>query len=360
MNQKYEEIALEDLHLDLNNPRLPRSLQHSDTREIINWMLEDASLIELMLAIGTNGFFPGEPLLIVEEDGKNIVVEGNRRLSSLKLLKDPNIATKMKKSISRVMELTDKRPSSIPCIKFPSRNEVNKYLGFRHITGIKEWSLLAKARYLRGLIPGLGDITIENTYRELAKMIGSKADYIRRVLVALNLFDKIEEDNYYNISGLNENTLYFNYLMDSLNREHICSYIGVSPKIEDPLGLLNSESEYQENFKLLIHWFFEKNSKNKTVLLGDSRHLTMLNNVLANEKTKNYFIETNDINAAEALLFTDAISFHHKIKTAHEYLENALSESYKVDEFGETDLELLKQIKNIVTTLSSAINERKA
>jgi hypothetical protein len=46
-------------------------------------MLLDASLIELMLAIGENGYFPGEQLLVVFDpsDSKYRVVEGNRRLS---------------------------------------------------------------------------------------------------------------------------------------------------------------------------------------------------------------------------------------------------------------------------------------
>ena len=97
MNQTYIEIKLEDLHLDHINPRLPRNLQNKSDDDVINWMLSVDNLIELMLAIGNNGFFPGEPLLVVNENGKNIVVEGNRRLASLKLLENPVIAKQRKK-----------------------------------------------------------------------------------------------------------------------------------------------------------------------------------------------------------------------------------------------------------------------
>lgn len=358
MNQSYVEIALADLNLDFENPRLPRSLHNSSKAEIVNWMLDDASLIELMLAIATNGFFAGEPLLVVEVDGVNIVVEGNRRLSSLILLDTPEIALTKNKSISKVLELGDERPQNIPCIKFDSREEVNKYLGFRHITGIKEWSLLAKARYLITLTPQLDHLTPTEKYRELAKMIGSKSDYIRRLIVALKLFDKIEDSGFFGIPGLNESTLYFNYLMDSLTREHICQFIGVAPKDEDPLLTLNDDVEKSDNFELLIGWFFRKNEHQKTVLLGDSRHLTMLNNVLADVKSKSYFLQSNDINSSNDLLYSDSMSFHHKVMAAHEYLEQAVSESHKVNAFEVADVEVLKQIKNMASMLSQAVEDR--
>lgn len=358
MTQTYVEIDLADLNLDFENPRLPRSLHHSSKAEIVNWMLDDASLIELMLAIATNGFFAGEPLLVVEENGSNIVVEGNRRLSSLILLDTPEVALKKRKSIARVMELAEKRPNKIPCIKFDNRDEINKYLGFRHITGIKEWSLLAKARYLINLTPQLNHLTTTEKYRELAKMIGSKSDYIRRLMVALQLFEKIEDSGFFGIPGLNESTLYFNYLMDSLSREHICQFIGVVPKDDEPLLTLNDEAKQSENFELLIGWFFRKNEHQKTVLLGDSSHLTMLNNVLADAKASSYFFKTNDINSSNDLLYSDSMSFHHKVMAAHEYLEQALSESHKVDAFVEADVETLKQIKNMASMLSQAVEDR--
>lgn len=58
-NQRIEFIALEKLQLDNNNPRLPSLYQDATEDKIIQWMLSDASIIELMLAIGQNGFFIG-------------------------------------------------------------------------------------------------------------------------------------------------------------------------------------------------------------------------------------------------------------------------------------------------------------
>jgi hypothetical protein len=56
-------------------------------------LLEDESIIELMLAIGQHDFFVGEALLVVKNGDGFTVVEGNRRLTSLKLLSNPSLAT---------------------------------------------------------------------------------------------------------------------------------------------------------------------------------------------------------------------------------------------------------------------------
>ena len=56
----FELIQLDNLYLDEHNPRLPKSLQSATEVEILEYMLLDASLIELMLAIGKNDFFTPE------------------------------------------------------------------------------------------------------------------------------------------------------------------------------------------------------------------------------------------------------------------------------------------------------------
>ena len=171
----YKEIDLSDLKLDTQNPRLPKSIRDSQPTEekLIEYMLLDASLIELVIAIGMNGYFPGEQMLVVEDsDGKYRVIEGNRRLSAVKLLNNPDLAKVQKSKIQKVLRETTQRPTKIPCLVFDSEEEINKYLGYRHITGIKEWKLLEKARYLYSLWESLyADCSIDEAAREIAKMM---------------------------------------------------------------------------------------------------------------------------------------------------------------------------------------------
>ena len=108
-------IPLSDLKLDLNNPRLPKSKQGKDEKTVIEWMLLEAATLELMLAIAENDFFAGEPLLVVEDENnkeKYIVIEGNRRLTSAKLLNNPTLAS-VKKIAIKENVLTKRIPKNM-------------------------------------------------------------------------------------------------------------------------------------------------------------------------------------------------------------------------------------------------------
>ncbi len=89
-----EYFPYEQLEFDKDNPRLPHSVVNSNNEgDVIDWMLKDASIIELMGSIGEKGFFAGEPLLGIQHPEipeKYIIVEGNRRLTAVKLLHHPS------------------------------------------------------------------------------------------------------------------------------------------------------------------------------------------------------------------------------------------------------------------------------
>ena len=184
---EYQSIHYLELKLDSDNPRLPKSMHGKTEEEILSYMLLDASLIELMLAIGENDFFEGEQLFVVKDsDEKYKVIEGNRRLSAVMLLNNPQLAKVQKTKIEKVIAEKKHKPAEIPCLIFSDEKEIHNYLGYRHITGIKEWKLLGKARYLSGLYEdnfstkGIGPAS-----REIAKMIGSSAAYVKRIIVGV-------------------------------------------------------------------------------------------------------------------------------------------------------------------------------
>ena len=165
---------VKQLVFDPKNPRLPKTLDKSDEQAIIGEMLRDALLIELMASIGVNGYFSGEPLLVLRrDDGRFDVVEGNRRLAAVKLLNDPASAPYKKKAVLAASEEAEHRPSELPVIIYDDRDEILDYLGYRHITGIKAWGPLAKARYLRDLRKEMDETDSRSQFTQLTKAIGS-------------------------------------------------------------------------------------------------------------------------------------------------------------------------------------------
>ncbi len=146
-------VSVDELYLDPDNPRLPTTVDRSND-SMLDYIARHFSIEELMQAIGVNGYFPGEPLLVVpRERGGFTVVEGNRRLTAVKLLNTPELVAK--RSIKCIADDAEGVPKSLPVVQFNEREDILTYLGHRHITGVKAWKSLAKARYLRELFDSL-------------------------------------------------------------------------------------------------------------------------------------------------------------------------------------------------------------
>ncbi|MBQ4851928.1 hypothetical protein [Pseudoalteromonas sp. MMG012] len=353
-----QNINLTELELDRENPRLPTKLRNSGSTDtqIISWMLQDASIIELMMAIGEADFFVGEAILVVwdENRSKYIVVEGNRRLTAVKLLSNPGLATLHKKKIAKVIEESNYQPAAIPCIVFDSRNDITQYLGYRHVTGVKSWGVLAKARYINELYKSLGEETLADKCRELAKAIGSRSDHVRKLLVSYWIYEQVEDANFFNIAELDESTIYFNYYADSLGKENIRNYIGVDLQADEPITELKL-TELEE----LTNWFFKKNIHGGTRVLGNSEQLKMLNEVLVDDLAFEYFkLGTGTIKEAYNQISVNADSYHNEIELSLAALKRANAMTHNVNEHYSTDLIKLKEIYDLTIAIKAAIEAK--
>ena len=176
-------IPINKIYLDSDNPRLPTTVSRNQN-EMLLYIARNTSITELMTAIAENDYFPGEPIIVVpRRAGSYWAVEGNRRLVALKLLKDPSLSPKNPK-VREISETAKHRPDTVPCVIFDKRTQVVNYLGYRHISGVKQWEPLAKARYIAGYFKTQTNpkATPIKRYREVARGIGSQASFIKRQL----------------------------------------------------------------------------------------------------------------------------------------------------------------------------------
>lgn len=357
--QEIEYIRLEKLHLDKFNPRLPSFMQNSTEEKIINWMLEDASILELMLAIGQNNYFVGEPLLVVKENDNYIVIEGNRRLTSLKLLKTPNLAQIHTKKIEKIIQESEfslaNTPNPIPCVIFNNREEISKYLGYRHITGVKSWSLVSKARYLHQLAQEYITDSIYNLSRTLAKKIGSRSDYVKRVLLSYEIYLIIEDNNFFNIKDLNETTMYFNYIADALKFDNIKEFINLKIDNDRTIEEIISNIDIT-NLRILIYIFFGRKKR----VLGNSEQLKKLNELLEEKELFQEFISDEEISLKEIYIKLEISNdeFSNQIKNALKHLEIANSYAYKIERYNDSDIENLKNIVNLCKNIKNALETK--
>ncbi len=344
MQTKQKELNYKALFLDKNNPRLPKSLHNSRESKIIDYLLLAAATLELMQAIGENDFFIGEQLLVVKSENNRFkVVEGNRRLTAVKLLNDYRLASVKKNLVKRVFDEKKFTPTNIPCLVFDKEDDIRKYLGFRHITGIKTWALSEKANFLSQLKEThFKETFFTESCRGLAKIIGSRKDYVERLLVAYEIYKIVENEAFYRIRDLDDTSFYVGYLSDSLTRTNIADFLGIKLNTEHPVENIN-----KINLKELIHWFFEKNDQNQTRLKGKSSDLNALNKVLKNKPALKTFREGTQLyKALELTEATDNI-FRDSVKKSLENLEMSDRMVHKVKKFYSDANDDLKTIKKL-------------
>ena len=349
----FRNVSLKDLELDSCNPRLPKSYHGKTDGEIIDYLLLESSLVELMQAIGENDYFPGEQLLVVKNGDKYTVIEGNRRLTAVRLLDNPALAKVQTKKVNKIYSEAQFFPKEIPCFVFQNRSEIIKYLGYRHITGIQVWKLLEKARYLYELKGELfRETELAKASRELAKMIGSRMDYVQRLLVGYDIYKFIEDQGFYGIPNLDDTTFHFNYIADSLNHANISKYIGIDLTAPVPNQFQNAD-----NLKQWTLWMFEKNLQNQTRLKGTSDDLTKFNKILGNPIALKAFEEGTSL--LKAYQLTDDINnlFYSSIQRTLENLEQADSISHRVAKFYSDSIDDLKIIQTLARKIQSTIRD---
>lgn len=85
-------VSVMSLALDPQNPRIPTGSRKVKERDLVAQLIEYDKVYELAQAIAEQGYYPTEILIGIEEQGRKIIIEGNRRLAALKLLLSPAVA----------------------------------------------------------------------------------------------------------------------------------------------------------------------------------------------------------------------------------------------------------------------------
>lgn len=346
-------VNLEKLHFDPDNPRLPQRLIGSrDEKKVLDFMIKNGNIVELMQSIGETGYSDAEPLLVVPINGikseEYIVVEGNRRLTALKLLSNPGLATLRKNMISEAVKSAKHIPTDIPVILYPSRGEILDYLGYRHITGVKDWGALEKARYLDQLYEShIESVGRDYIYSVLAKMIGSRTDYVSKLHTALKLYNLANDDAYYG-ADIEETDFNFSWLTTALSYSDTVSFLGLSSPGDSTLSGLD-----KGNFVQLFEWMFDP--KKKKVL--DSRQISELNQILKSEPALNRLEQGSSI--SEALLFTSAPNetFHTLIVKARESLQSSKNMIEQLNKRPDEAVLLLEEIEKLCKSIRGSIFE---
>jgi hypothetical protein len=340
MSDSITQVPTGNLHFDPDNPRFYR-LGRGDLSEysIIEEMVDNEGLFDLMRSIGEQGYFQGEPLLVAEEEGRYVVIEGNRRLAAVKLLKgEIQAPPRRTQSVRQLIDEAKTLPGdSLPCIIYSSRQDVLRYLGYRHITGIKQWDSLSKARYLASVRDTFySRLPIPEQMKSLANDIGSRSDYVAQLLAAFNLYDTAENSSFFGLR-ISQNDVEFSYLTTALNYTNITDWLGLESRKDTVQSGLN-----QEHLKELFAWMFVQDQQGRTIL-GESRNLKELAAVIGSESGIASLRKDGDLSTA--FLFSEG-----PLEALSNALENAIKHT-------RTAWELLLETPEITAAHEGLVDE---
>lgn len=208
--------------------------------------------------------------------------------------------------------------------------------------------MLEKARYLYDLRSSekFKTLSFSDACKEIARVIGSRSPYVKKMLISYHLYTIIEDEKFYQIDGLSDSTFFLNYFSDGLQKENIRKYICVELDSEEPLANLN-----KEHLKELVSWWFKKNEGVSRVI-GDSDGMKKLNEVLGNEVALIAFKKGANIDTAYELTNDIDLQFERKIKESLMAIEQADGLSNKAKSFYSNLYEDLKSINQIARKIN--------
>lgn len=342
-------IRVDELEFDQNNPRFPQKIAQGPVEDLMQRFVRDERLLEIVESIGNHGFFPGEPLLVVPHGSERYrVVEGNRRLAALKLLTGELDPPAGRTTIEDAVGAAEFHPEQAPCLVFDDENEILRYLGFRHITGIKAWSALQKARYAERMYQKYKSLPEDEGLKLLARETGSRRDNVGQMLTALKLYDTAEAENFFGLPILPDQ-VEFSVLGTALSYSNILEFLGLESRTNLRLEGLDDKA-----LKDLFDWLFVVEGRSKPIVT-ESRNLRKLAAVVSSATAIKELRKSGNLDQAYELSSGPEEALADCLRTALRRLETAQSLAPKVPKITEEHVNLAEGVSEAAAAVEDVV-----
>jgi hypothetical protein len=272
---------VEGLHLDPRNPRLAEAdLGPKPTGPaIVAALWKNMAVDEVALSIAENGFYQHEPLFATREGGKVYVIEGNRRLAAVMLLRDPALRKQI--GATGLPDITAEAKanlSQLPVIEC-SREDVWAFLGFKHINGPQSWESYPKAHYIAWVRNDLG-VSLD----QIASRIGDKHSTVVRLYDALMVLQQAETSGVFDREDRFKKHFSFSHLMTGLGYVGIRKFLGLSVSDKNIGKESPVPKKHERALGELLLWMFGRKSDAVSPLIrSQNPDLRQLDQILLSE-----------------------------------------------------------------------------
>ena len=356
-------VPVDELRFDRFNPRLLGQNASASDEFIIAQLYRSAELDELLHSVSTNGYLDIEPLIVMDDlKGAGLVVlEGNRRLATLRLLREENLARRIGTSQDlriKVPPVDESLRSSFDVVsvyRVATRESARSFIGFKHINGAAKWDSYAKARFAAGWYR-YGDVSLE----EIARAIGDRHDTIKRMVSAIYVLEQAKDKNLFDLQDRITRKFNFSHLYTALSRSQYMSYLGIDtgwarydPE-PDPVPQQNLD-----RLKKVLVWIYGSKADNsEPVVRSQNPDIKHLGEVIVHTEALHVLETTGDLRQAHESTEPADRRFTASLIRARSEIRDASASLRAYDGQDKSLLDIAEDVKETAETVYQRMSKK--
>ena len=362
-------VPVEQLWLDRGNPRLVGEATDASDEWIIARLYRSAELDELLQSISANGYLDIEPLVVMEDadadDDGLIVLEGNRRLATLRLLREPALARRIAAAESTritVPEIDDRVRETLDEVSaylVANRERARAFIGFKHINGPQKWDAYAKARfaadwYRKGRADGVG-------LEQIAQAIGDRHDTIKRMVSAIYVLEQAREQGLFDIEDRHPPKFNFSHLYTALSRSQYMDYLGLEAawSRHDPSPDQVPRDRLDRLKQVLVWIYGSKVDDVAPVVRKQNPDIKRLGEVLAHAEGRHVLEQTGDLDQAHASAESVDTRFTASLLRSREAIRDAAGSLRAYEGRDQSLLDIAEDVKETADMVYSSMAKKR-
>lgn len=362
-------VPVDRLRLDRLNPRLIGELDTDSDEAIISRLYSGSELDELLQSISANGYMDIEPLIVTgeldREDGELTVLEGNRRLAAVRLLKEPDLVDRIAKSQDLRITIppisASKRATLDEVSVYPvaNREDARSYIGFKHINGPAKWDAYAKARfaadwYKSGRGSGINLSVI-------ARAIGDRHDTVKRMVSAVYVLDQARAKGLFKIEDRFTKKLNFSHLYTALARSQYMEYLGLGAAwaSHDPEPNQVPEDKLDELRNVLSWIYGSRPDELRSVIKSQNPDIKHLGEVLVHAQGRHVLETTRDLDVAHASIEPVDKKLTASLIRARDSIRDAAGSLRAYDGRDQSLLDIAEDVKETAETVYARMAKKR-
>lgn len=321
------QCPLELLHLDIGNPRLQTGseLSINTDNELLRVLVDIAAIDELVTSICTNKYLNLEPLIVISDSaqGPFRVLEGNRRLAAIKLIRDPGLAHELGVKVpSPIRADVIASTENLLVHRVAKPEDARAFIGFKHINGPQRWDAYAKARYVTEWYKSSSTVDID----EIAAKMGDNNKTLRSYIYSILMLEQAEEAGAWSIKDrATAGRFAFSHLYTALGRKEYQDRLGliggwIAKPSKTPLGP-DAVGRLAEILKFI---YGSKSEDRPALVKSQNPDLKYLGEALVNPRAYSVLANRGTLDEAMDEMKDPSVAFQDALTSANLRLKRAV------------------------------------